>query len=252
MTSDRFLAIISAALLALLAGLYGWQIRSSTNDNNNKNQHRPSHQTLEKATPETPDERIADWTEYLGIFTALLVSISAIQIFFLIRADKTARDNAQAVLRSVVTSENTAERQLRAYVFVHETDVWVSAKASGKYVVFKITFQNFGQTPAYDFGSWSEIKIQANDPKRIPQSASRPSRNSSIGPGAKSTIVAEELISQQDLDDVIAGRKFIFHCCRIDYIDAFDSERHFDFYFKNGPQTTGGPTPKWLVANASG
>lgn len=46
-------------------------------------------------TPETADDRVADYTEALAWFTGLLALVSATQIFFLIRADSRAAEAAK-------------------------------------------------------------------------------------------------------------------------------------------------------------
>jgi len=52
------------------------------------------------AMPNSAEDRIADYTWWLSAFTLALVVVSAVQIRFLIRADKTARIAAEAAVKS--------------------------------------------------------------------------------------------------------------------------------------------------------
>ena len=87
----------SVVLIALLAFLPVSPTRAITI----QPKHETDHQGLADGTgqavrPESADERIADYTEWLAFFTAALVVVSTVQIGFLIRADKTAKTAADA------------------------------------------------------------------------------------------------------------------------------------------------------------
>jgi hypothetical protein len=65
----------------------------------NGNQHKIAKSFWERASiiwERTWDDPVAFYTLILGIFTGLLFTVSATQIYFLIRADKTARITAEA------------------------------------------------------------------------------------------------------------------------------------------------------------
>jgi hypothetical protein len=66
------------------------------------------------AAPTSPDERTADYAAWLSAFTLALVIVSAVQMFFLIRADRTARIIAQAASMSANAARDTAEKMIRA------------------------------------------------------------------------------------------------------------------------------------------
>jgi hypothetical protein len=67
----------------------------------NKPAPEPTQQATEHKTKNSsPDQEIALYTLWLAIFTGALVAVSGIQIFFLIRTDKTARITAEAAKQS--------------------------------------------------------------------------------------------------------------------------------------------------------
>jgi hypothetical protein len=114
-------------------------------------------ETSNIAPPETADDRIAQYTLLLAIFTGALVVVSAVQINFLIRSDKTARISADAARKTVSTMEATAAHQLRAYVYV--ADASILEANSGYRPNIRITFQNYGQTPAYQVRNTSRFSV---------------------------------------------------------------------------------------------
>ena len=153
----------------------------------------------------------------------------------------------QATRRLVVGAENTSERQLRAYVLTEGVSLWTTEKPDGVRIVLPVKFKNFGQTPAYNFGSWSDAKISAQNPGfTVKQSRIR---NTLIGPGDVTNIRPDEgPFSQEDIDAVLTGEKFIFACVRIDYVDAFGIDRTTTFYFRNGNRLPGA-RDEWEVEN---
>ena len=85
--------------LALFAGLGAFGIWTEISSQHNPASQAPRHSRDNAQTdidPRTSEERIADYTLWLERFTGLLVIVSAVQIAFLISADKTARTAADA------------------------------------------------------------------------------------------------------------------------------------------------------------
>jgi hypothetical protein len=84
---------------------------SNAPSDSNTNQHQPSKTSWQALTviwDRTWEDPVAFYTFVLSIFTALLAIISATQIAFLIRADRTARITAEAAdlnARAVVAAE---------------------------------------------------------------------------------------------------------------------------------------------------
>lgn len=83
----------------------------------NGDQNQPS-KTFGKALSiiwdRTWDDPVAFYTFVLAIFTALLASVASVQIFFLIRADKTARTSAEAAQAAAKAFQITE----RPYIFI--------------------------------------------------------------------------------------------------------------------------------------
>ena len=89
--------------------------------------------TLTIAPPISAEDRIADYTWWLSAFTLGLAAVSSLQIFFLIRADKTARLMAQtAKVQTEKMGEwaNIAEKQM--LIAGQQTDIQLKQHAVGR------------------------------------------------------------------------------------------------------------------------
>lgn len=105
--------------LALFLGLgtFGiWSEISSQHHPTSQAPHRASDSAKPYIDPRSSEERIADYTLWLERFTGLLALVSAVQIFFLIRADRTARISADAAK----TAAEAIPLLERPYIFVYE------------------------------------------------------------------------------------------------------------------------------------
>jgi hypothetical protein len=71
---------------------------------NRKKQLQRKKSSAYVAAPELAEDRIADYTWWLSAFTLALVVISVSQIFFLTRADKTARTAAEAAKAGLIAA----------------------------------------------------------------------------------------------------------------------------------------------------
>lgn len=74
-------------------------------------QSRANEHTNANVDQRKPDERIADYTLWLERFTGLLAFVGAAQLWFLIRADRTARISADAANVSAKAATRTFERE---------------------------------------------------------------------------------------------------------------------------------------------
>jgi uncharacterized protein YpmB len=93
--------------------------------------------TASIAKPESSDERIADYTWWVAAFTLCLAFVSAFQIFFLIRADQTARIMAEtAQLQTTKMGEwaDAAEKQM--LILGRQTDIQEKQHAIGRLQFF--------------------------------------------------------------------------------------------------------------------
>jgi hypothetical protein len=100
----------------------------------------------------------------------------------------------RATGRLVKGAEDTAERQLRAYVCV-EKSTGAEAREDPMWPAFKIVVRNFGRTPAYDFvgqvGVGVDVYPLASPPAPPPEGVDTSLRSSTIlGPDCESTFMA--------------------------------------------------------------
>jgi hypothetical protein len=111
----------------------------------------PVQQSSSKETRESNDDRIAKYTLWLAILTGGLVAVSAIQGFFLLRSDKTARIAAEAAKRSA----DVIPAIERPYLFIKEMAANVPigqyappSQHVPRYPTVDASFFNYGRTPA--------------------------------------------------------------------------------------------------------
>jgi hypothetical protein len=138
-----------------------------------ENGAKPGASGVKEVPPDTPenikqrdedkakqDRRLADYTEFLffatmflGIATAGLVVVAYCQmresrqsIDATVKLARAAVEHADHADRAIKVSEDTAKRQLRAYVFVVSGDIsWGGSEAP----FVTIIARNYGMTPAY-------------------------------------------------------------------------------------------------------
>jgi len=100
---------LAIAGLVLLLAFYGWQLWIvAVQPETQPNPHRTNSSAQQVVRPKPADERIADYTEILAIVTALLAIVSAVQIWFLLRADQTARISAESARSAVEAAQEQA------------------------------------------------------------------------------------------------------------------------------------------------
>src|SRR3954464_13667136 len=92
--------IVVGLLIASLfwVGIFVWQSSLPPKHASETSQHCEG--TKSECAKGATDERIADYTWWLALLTGALVTVSAIQGYFLLRSDKTARIAANAADRS--------------------------------------------------------------------------------------------------------------------------------------------------------
>lgn len=114
------------------------------------NQHQPSkpwRQSLSIIWDRTWDDPVAFYTFVLGIFTALLAVISAVQIAFLLRADKTTRISANAAMLAANAAKRSvelAEKHERAYLMPGILDFQRNIEL--KVATFRVSVSNDGRS----------------------------------------------------------------------------------------------------------
>jgi hypothetical protein len=140
----------------------------------------------------------------------------------------------------IKSAEQTAHRQLRAYVFADNATlldgrlaVPVVVELIDKVGAF-IIIKNFGQTPAYKTAHWGDFKIMEirdeNSALRIPLPFPNANRNDVPPSGtANKTHRRIDVITDMEIEGIKKGTYGIYVYGRIEYIDAFDKSRFTNY-----------------------
>jgi hypothetical protein len=125
----------------------------------------PNKGSGQEVEPRSPDDRLADYTLWLTGFTGLLAAVSAFQIFFLFRADKTAAANAEIANRQMLISgqqadilEKQKEIQRQEFLITHRPRMRLRgvsgpSQSKGGKSEFNARFSNVGNTEAHIISS---------------------------------------------------------------------------------------------------
>jgi hypothetical protein len=168
-----------------------------------------------KVKPPSPDDRIADYTLWLERFTGALAFVSSIQIFFLVRADRTAS-------RTVAKMDDTARKQLRAYVNVSSALVrYDRRKPDGCSIEVRV--QNYGQTPALDVISvWGEHVREWPLRSELPAPPPIPVGVGPLPPGRESIQwIPIGALSPREEEELKAGRAGVYFWGVTTYKDIY-------------------------------
>lgn len=166
------------------------------------------------------DDPIVRYTLWLMIFTGILAA-STIGLWLSTRA--TGRD----IEKAVGIMSDTAQKQLRAYVFPkHDKPMFYN---SDGYLTAQIKIKNFGQTPAYNL--MSSLSIVMDKLPLISKSDQPYSPMASKVPLAPSEDLAQTIslsfrLDQIEIDNIRNGQVAIFVLLVIDYIDSFKNCHH--------------------------
>jgi hypothetical protein len=154
-----------------------------------------------------------------------------------------------ATKRMVKGGERTAERELRAYVFIKDGAV----RTDQSQFFITVVLKNFGQTPATDFSTWSDCGVYpfANIPfPKTPKASDKRTGTSIVGPTAEVTITMG-FCPLGPIDAIRKNESAIFAWGGVDYLDAFGKRRYFIFRMRmsgnEGPGPGGGSLP-WAWA----
>jgi hypothetical protein len=166
------------------------------------------------------------WQTVIGGFGlgALVVTI-----LLTVRATNAAID-ANRIARE------SAERQLRAYIFVDSCKRTQEDKYNRWFI--EASFKNFGQTPAYKLTIKFDYKL-VSAPEAETMDFCDPTKHSSVhdlGPGHQ-TVVRPQIheLTGTNLPALKDGNLGLFFWGRADFIDAFGKERWLRFrYFQAG------------------
>jgi hypothetical protein len=145
-----------------------------------------------------------------------------------------AKQSADATRDSVKLAEATAERQLRAYVFIQ--DVNILLRENDTIIDVTVKFLNSGRTPGYDLRTTFKAEIKAPPTTGSPYTElALPEAKSIIAPRAGIDIGPNRLVLQDgDLAGLRDGSRTLYIWGRVDYVDAFKQDRYFIFQATNG------------------
>lgn len=249
---DRLLGLIAGALLALLFGFYGLQIYSFWDDPNHKANYNGSADKPQKIVRQEPaDERVADYTEYLAILTGALVLVSAIQIAFLIRSDKTARIAAESAKISADAARTSSQmvidtERARLLAFVVSYNIAqienVDAQQANNIVLqypltFAVSFRNYGRTPAIiEHTFWSvRVKQRRGNSLLTENRIFEPSADSIIDGGAISNrfeLTMIEMVRTEFAREIRDGRCELLFTATVRFKDIFGDIFETAFHYE--------------------
>jgi hypothetical protein len=135
-----------------------------------------------------------------------------------------------ATWRLVKSAEQTAQRQLRAYIGLEKGTV--SNLGGTEKVDATMAFRNAGQTPAYKLHTWGGMSVrpypgivEIQSPKRDPARV----RESLVVPNASFFRTETGEIPQDIKADIVAGRATLFVYGEVHYEDAFKRKRLYTY-----------------------
>lgn len=211
-----------AILAALFLGAFWWADRSAPPIHQPPEPHRQpaAAQEEKREQPKEPfwqravDDPVAAFTMALTVFTGIL----AFATFYLWKSTE----------RLVVGAEDTAERQLRAYVLVDKCRI--ADLEVGKEPTARVEIKNFGQTPAYDLTQTCLIRIEGFPLEKewiLKEPADGEAAKSILGP--QGVLITGSrygaLLSQMQIDALASGHYAMYVFGRIRYSDAFKQDR---------------------------
>ncbi|HTB01311.1 MAG TPA: hypothetical protein VK804_12605 [Bradyrhizobium sp.] len=139
-----------------------------------------------------------------------------------------------ATWRLVRSAENTAERQLRAYIFPQDVTITNIESIPEITVVLK----NTGQTPAHDHTLWATMAVAAYplSTEPAPPDGDPNESKGPLAPGAVNHFFAslESPITQEELRGIREGRAAIYLAGAVLYTDAFGKSRSTKFCYFRG------------------
>jgi hypothetical protein len=208
--------------------------------------------TISKAT----DEAIASYTRWLAIFTALLV-LATVALFYsgernvdaANNSAKSAQDAAGAANASVKLAEETARRQLRAYVYLDSGEIRKIVNGDRTYIEVRQVFKNYGQTPAYKYRAWGGVLVlDAKNPVFPPMKEGI--AETVVGPGQIRRAPIAGPVSDAELAAIKAKTKAIYVMGWIRYEDAFGRTWTHEMYETNGQEIMIDGSQGWQLVPA--
>lgn len=129
-------------------------------------------------------------------------------------------------------AKENSERQLRAYVFIQGAEIRLVNDDTA--VMAFVVLKNFGQTPGYQFKTWTNIRIGEINEQAFGEKKPA-AQDSIIGPSADLSAPSQFIpITQAERDAINGGTKKIYVWGEAVYTDAFGTGRKFIYKGYNG------------------
>ena len=212
------LAIVVALCVAVLCWTFSPDKYPQTQDQKHAGQ---------QAAPETAQdiaaELVAHYTKVLAGFTAILSIISISQIYFLVRADDTARRTADAALKSA----NTADAQLRLSVRPHLTITPIELVQATQRTVeprphFLVGLQNSGPGVCIVLKASAVLATQPNVKNTLRLTAAHDVDvigAIGVGDSSEGDRIISPLLDEKSTQDIIEGKSSLWAKIIIEYTD---------------------------------
>lgn len=108
----NYWALIPAAILVAIAIAGSWPAtRTASQYGGAQASAQAANGSNKVVRPETPDERLADYTGALAIFTAALVALAVLEVFFLAKTDAIAKRHADNAEKQMLLAGKQADIQ---------------------------------------------------------------------------------------------------------------------------------------------
>jgi hypothetical protein len=135
----------------------------------------------------------------------------------------------RTVIRQNNTMKETAERQLRAYLF---PELAASRRVTPAAHFIKIDIKNSGQTPAYEYQGYIAVGVftPGQEPATLDLPPEEDFSRGSLGPGCKFELGGREYyMTPEQAADVARGAQSVYIYGNVDYRDAFGQLRFTSF-----------------------
>jgi hypothetical protein len=237
------------AATVLWIGVLGWQASYAPTDSEKRQCEETAAKTGHKAEEcktlweRTTSDPVAFFTFWLvistvglGVSTVLLWRAgekqlrharrsAAIQSRDMRESIRVAEKSADVGLSAINLSQDTAERQLRAYI----TSAGAVIFAKGTDCRLHIKFVNSGQTPAYKFQCWYNFAVCQLVGAPPFDNVGTPVGSSVVGAGEFNHIIRDFAITSAQKEAITDGLLGIFVWGRVTYQDAFRNSRFLHF-----------------------
>jgi len=221
---------------------------------------------------EKETRRVAEYTYWLMVFTAVLAAVSIVQGYFLKKhGDElhslagAARDNAETILKQ--TSHIVASE--RAWILIHPKETQLPSlipidaldlrNGPGEHTLAHcmVSLKNFGRTPAYVFSCDFQMQVGVSSgapPDRsfyeeIVEFSEYPIAPDEFWP-MQATLQPEGFVNVATLEAINQGQKFLWLCGVIRYEDVFEcgGVKHETRVCMIYEARTSSPKPYWTIA----